>query len=124
MRFIRESTGSWLLARSASHLNANNIPFEDQLPIHDALRMAENAPMAIPHPLRQNEQSLPRHNLPAKTPVVRGPEADEARPLDEFLGVKRRQLCRGLNHQHAGEERPPRDVARDPELVGANVLVA
>src|SRR4051812_17429011 len=111
-------TGKW------SHLRSNDIPFKHQLAIHQALRLAHDPAMAIPDLLAKKKHPLAGHDLSAEAAFVSSPETDEARPLHVFLGVERRQLRRGFDHQHARKQGPARDMPRDPELVRPDVFVA
>src|SRR6185437_14153714 len=59
-----------------------------------------------------------------KTDFFAAAKSDEPLPADVSSHKEAGQLRRGLNHDHARQERPARDMPRHPELIGPNILEA
>jgi len=51
-------------------------------------------------------------------------KSDESLPADVSAHKEAGELRRRLDHDHARQERPARDMPRHPELIGPNILVA
>src|SRR5207247_2298149 len=100
-----------------SHLYADDSGFECQLSVDDPLDTAADTAMSLPTKFSNKIQPRTGRHLHAELGFFDAAEADEARPADKAAGVKRGELGRGLDHQHARKQGPPGDVAFDPEFI-------
>src|SRR5688572_23854823 len=107
-----------------SKLRPDDLRLEHELTVHDPLRLARDAAVALGGLLAEDVHLLTWRDLLAELAPVDPAEPDEPLPADEFSGVERRELRRALDHQNARQQWPPGDVAGDPELVVADVLEA
>src|SRR5581483_884043 len=80
----------------------------------------------MPFPNLQANQIHPAtgRNRLAEADFISAAESDETLPADELTGVEAGQLRARLDHEHTGENRPPGNMAGDPELVISDVLEA
>ncbi|MGD0541933.1 MAG: hypothetical protein ABSB33_10480 [Tepidisphaeraceae bacterium] len=105
-------------------MHADDFSLEGDGPADHALNGTTNSAVALPDLLAEEIHAHGGYDLLAESAFVDPAETNETRPTGKLSRVKRSQLSAGLDHQDTGKQGPAGDVACDPELVGAHILIS